>query len=394
MGLWSYVFGGRRRREARRALVEEVERLLAGQEPGAAWRALEAGLADDPEPREIFHLAGRVLRMGGETATAELFDRAADAPHDLERLLELGAELLGHGQPSAAAAVLERALRLAPFDAVVRSELAIAQARAGRPHQVVQTLALHPCLADDPGALFQFGWASLLTGDLDAAEGALATLRGAARLRQVLEHALARARVGSAASPPDARDFLFVEHGALLVDAGGPLAGRYDVLSVDAGRARQLLAGCAAAVQRLVSTPRRVAIWDERQRGLAEALAEACGGRAVEARDAGRSDLVVLDRADRLAEGVPEPLHAEHLREALVIALTMELAPALPRAPDIVGALARTVELQPGALASFLPGVGGLAPELESFVEARQEWLAPRRRTPRIAYVPDAPLPR
>jgi hypothetical protein len=39
---------------------------------------------------------------------------------------------------------------------------------------VVETLALHPCLGDDSGALFLLEWASLLCRDLDSAEGALA----------------------------------------------------------------------------------------------------------------------------------------------------------------------------------------------------------------------------
>ena len=176
--------------------------LLEREGARAAWSVLEAGLRSDPDPLELFHLAGHVLRLGGEHETAELFDRAADAPHDPQRLFELGSELLREEQPEAAAAMLERALAFAPFDAVVWSDLALAQARAGRPRAVMETLALHPCLAEDPGALFQFAWAALLAGDLEAAEGALAELHQAPALRTLLEHAVARARIGAASDPP------------------------------------------------------------------------------------------------------------------------------------------------------------------------------------------------
>lgn len=363
-----------------------MRRLLAEAGPEQAWRALEAGFGADDDPVELFHLAGEVLRAGGEPHLAELFDRAADAPHDVQRLLELGSHLLGQEQPDAAAIVLERALTAAPFDAVVRSEVAIAHARAGRPDRVVETLALHPCLADDPGALFQFAWASLLTGDVDAAEGALGQLHGAPTLRTGLENAIERARIGLESSPPRARDFLFIEHGALLLDDGGPLAGRYGDVELDAALARRLVGLAGAVLHELVPSPRRVAALDERHAWLAEAVASACGGTVLA--PGKRAAVLVLDRAERIEEVGRESLEPN----GVVLALVMETSRALPRAPDVVGRFARSVTGQVEG------GLGEVEPlhdaALESFVEARRAWLTRRASAVRMAYVPDAPLPR
>jgi tetratricopeptide (TPR) repeat protein len=361
-----------------------------GAEP--AWRALEAGMVADDDPFALFRLAGEVLRAGGGVATAELFDRAADAPHDVQRLLELGEQLLTGEQPDAAAVVLERALAAAPFDAVVRSELAIAHARAGRPERVLETLALHPCLADDPGALFQFGWASLLAGDLASAEGALSELSGAPTLRVALEHAVARATLGMATDPPDARHFLFVQHGGLLLDSAGPLGGRYGPLVVDGARLGQLLGRAATALRTLVPAPRRVVALDELHRPLAEALAQACGGSVVPLEEGrGPSAVLVLDRAERV-----EALGREGANAGgpLLLALTMETGRPLAKCPDVVGVFARSVELAETTLRSAEGVEPEPAPDLLAFAEPRRAWLLAQGRRSRIAYVPDAPLPR
>lgn len=383
MGLFERLFG-RKRREARRALEAAVRATLEREGPRAAWRALVAALARERDPVGLFHLAAHVLRIGGEGALAELFDRAADAPHDPQRLFELGSSLLSADEGEAAAAILERALAFAPFDAVIRSELALAHARTGRPDRVVEALALHPCLGDDPGALFQFGWASLLCGDLDAAEGALAELRAAEPLRSKLRGAIERARFGMAADPPDARDWLFVEHGAVLVDARGELGGRYDAFTVDGALLRQV----SWLARELVPSPRRVVAIDEAHRPLAEALARACEGTVV-GRGQGRipSALVPLLSGEHVGALSREDLDAEG---ALLIALTVDFTCTLPRVPDVVGAFAREATMAEGALEP----IGELDEELRVFVEARRAHLRAKAGGPRTAYVPDEPLPR
>lgn len=387
MGWLERIFGNKRR-EARRALEAQVRAILEADGPSVAWRALAGALAREREPVELFHLAAHVLRIGNEPQLAELFDRAADAPHDPQRLFELGSELLVAEEGEAAAAILERALAFAPFDAVVRSELALAQARSGRPDRVVATLALHPCLGDDPGALFQFGWASLLTGDLEAAEGALAELRAAPPLRAMLESAIERARLGMASDPPDARDWLFVEHGALLLDAGGELGGRYDALDLDAERAGAMISELAWLLPELVPGPRRVVAIDEEHGALAESVARACGGSVIAPSGKGRlpAAIVPLWRADGVSALSREDLDAS---EMVFVALTMDFARTLPRTPDIVGALARRVVVH-GSIGAA-NGEGDRA--FREYVRVRGAWLPPHAVRVRTAYVPDAPLP-
>lgn len=384
MGLFDRVFG-RRRREARRALEANVRATLEQEGPEAAWGLLLPAIARERDPVGLFHLAAHVLRLRGEGALAELFDRAADAPHDPQRLFELGSELSSADEPEAAAAMLERALAFSPFDAVVRSELALAYSQSGRPDRVVEALALHPCLADDPGALFQFGWASLLSGDLDAAEGALRQLRAAPPLRKKLRDALERARLGMAVDPPDARDWLFVEHGAVLVDSGGELGGRYDAFRLE----RRLVGQVAGLVKTLLAPPRRVVAIDEEHRPLADALACACEGTLV-ARGPGRipAAVVPLLSGRHVAELSREDLDAEGV---LLVSLTVDFTRALPRVPDVVGAFAREVTLAGDAFEEVEPAVDE---GLRAFLEERRAYLRATVGGPRTAYVPDEPLPR
>jgi hypothetical protein len=430
--------GGRRRRdEARRASEAEVQRLLEELGPRDAWRALEVRLAQDEDPIGLFAVAARVLRLGGEAETAELFDRAADAPHELERLLELGSALLTREQADAASAVLGRALELAPFDAVVRSELALAQAQAGRPDRVVETLALHPCLAEDPGVLFQFAWASMLLGDLDAADGACGQLRGAPSLRGTLEDAIARARLTDGRGPDDARQFYFVEYGGILVDTDGPLRGRYDALTLDRARVRSLVARTGAVLRELVPAPRRVLALEECARPLALALAEACGGLVVPPPGARPSTdqrvaagtLAVVARGEQFESSAVREYGALAVRGPdrgglTLVALSMDSARSCAFAPDVVGVFARDVGFADDAFdasgelprgedperamppSSAIAGAAGahsrdgvvgssvLDGALAAFLETRRAWLPPRRRGRRRAYVPDAPLPR
>jgi hypothetical protein len=391
------LFGGKQRRQARAAAEARARSLLEAGNAAAAWRELADALARDPdEMHELLRAASLVLRGGGERDTAELCDRAADAPHDPQRWVELGSRLLSSDEAEVAAAALERALAFVPFDAVVRSELAIAQARSGRPRESAETLALHPCLGDDPGALFQFAWASLLAGDLEAAHSALAELRSApglrsaGGLREKLGAALERADLGMRASPPDARDYYFLEHAGIVVDNAGPLGGRYDALEIDRARAGRIVAHAGALARELApDRAHRVICVDDRHERLARSFAGACGGKVVTPKKNGRfpSGVVpllsadradALDKRDRDAEGT------------LLFAMTMRFDRCVSRAPDIVGAFARTPAISDDAL-----GTDGAAPPIDealrAFTDERRELLFPRARYP---YAPDEPLPR
>ncbi len=381
MGWLSAIFG-RRRRAQRRQVEGAIRAVLDAEGPDVAWRQTAAALRSDPEAGGLLHLAAHVLRVGGEPQTAELFDRAADAPHDPQRLFELGSELLSEEQPELAAVLLERALRFVPFDAVVRSELALAHARAGRPDKVLATLALHPCLADDPGALFEFGWASMLTGDLDAATGALRELHGAVELRRKLASALERAREFP---PADARGFYFVEHGAVLLDDGGPIAGRYAEVALEGPRLARVLAE-AAWVARAVGV-QAVHVLDEAHRPLAEHLASAIGAslRAVPERGRVGPGLLPLWRGATL-EGLDRDAYDRP--GTYTLALAIDHRRSLVHAPELVGVFAREATF--GDLEGLPPARAERAP---GFVPPRRELLFDRGVRLRAAYLPDAPIP-
>ncbi|MBX3274797.1 MAG: hypothetical protein KF729_31325 [Sandaracinaceae bacterium] len=381
------LFRSRRRREARRKKQETLQAALDAEGPDAVWPALVAALEEDPEDEALYRVAGRALLSGDARRVGELFDRAADAPHDPQRRFELGSALLAEGEAEAAAAVLEGALALAPFDAVVRSELALAHARSGRPAKVRATLALHPCLGDDPGALFELAWASLLEGDLDTAERAGHELHGAPVLRHKLELALDRARAGPLMH--DARDYYFVEHGGVLLDGAGPLGGRYATLDADAAWMAQAIADAGAVLERLVPSPRRVVAIDDAHAELAQALARACRGALVAA-GRGRlpSAIVPLWSAASLEALAPESRRAPEL---WLFALTADHRRTIARAPELVGAFAREVTLARGPLPEALPAPSST---ILDFVESRRAYLPPRGERVPTAYVPDAPLPR
>ncbi len=355
-----------------------------------ALEGARRALLEAPGDPELLRLAADALLRSGERDGVELFTRAADAPDDLARMVELGSHLLSREAPELACAFLSRALSFAPFDAMIRSELAIAQARSGRPHDAVETLALHPCLADDPGALFELAWSSLLTGDRGTAEGARRELErhGLGRaLRDKLDCALRRAQVPHAAEPADARDYLFLEHGSVLLACDGPHRGRHGVLTVTEPMAAALLGRAAAVVTELVPRPRRIMAADEGAEPWAAALADAAGGERVPL-GAGRlaSGVVVARRAADL-----EPL-AERLRaaagEVLSFALVLDWSRGLSATPDLVGVLAREARI--GDAPAARPD-GDAA--LLDFVRTRRAHLPPAGRRVPTAYVPDAPLP-
>jgi hypothetical protein len=389
VGFWNRLVDRRRGRKR----IDEALRLarsrLEASDPRGALDALRPALLGAPNARS-FEIAAQALRPLGDRELAELFDRAADAPEDVERAFELGSRLLEGEDAELAAAILTAAMSLAPFDAVLRSEAAIALARAGRPRAVVETLALHPNLADDPGALFEFAWASLLVGDVETASASraqLASLSSSPRLLDKLDAALARAGLPPSADPPDARDFYFLEHGGLLLDSSGPGAGRYDALHIDGARAGALVSRLAVALHVLWPRPRRVIPATADDEPLARAVADAIAGELA-AGGTGRTPagLLVAGDARTFEELDPQTYRAP---DVLTFALTLRWDTGTSHAPDFVGALAKDVHIRGTPLTVSDEDTADLA----SFVEARRAYLPPSGRHVHTAYLPDAPLP-
>lgn len=399
MGLLARLLGRDRRARHDRALAatEAIRDALGDGRVDEALGRCRAALLESPDEEDLLRATSEVLLAAGERPSSELFARAADAPDRLPVVVEVGSHLLSREDPELAARFLDRALSFAPFDAVIRSELAIAQARMGRPAKAVETLALHPCLADDPGALFEFAWASLLSGDVEAARGSrdeLSRHANAGALLAKLAHAIERAEVPPVVEPRDAREFLFLEHGAVLLECRGHHAGRHREVTLDVNRLATLLGRAAMVVRETIPRPRRVMAADDAAEPLADALAEAVDGERVRRESShpdGRlpSGVVVARAAKDLA-----PL-SDHLRnaggEVVTFAVTLDWSSAAPHAPDLVGVLAR--EVRWGASSAHAVAADEVDRALERFVRDRRRLLPPAGHRVVSAYVPDAPLP-
>lgn len=385
--------GGRARRERARRAVGLGRAALVRDDTSLAFAIARDALLSVQDDADLLRLAGDAVQVR-DAAAGDLFARAADAPDDLQRVFELGSHLLSAERPQLACVFLERALTFAPFDAVIRSELAIAQARSGNPGEAVQTLALHPCLVDDPGALFEFGWASLLCGDLDAAQGARDGLAGrpsASDLSRKLEYALRRAAVAASSSPPDARDFLFLEHGSVLLSQAAEGGGRYGELTLDTERVGDVLAAGAAVVRALVPRPRRVLAVGDDATELADAVARAVDGeRAPLGPGRVPAGVLVAWRAvdlERLGSRLDAPTG-----EVITFAVSLDWSRGVGRVPDLVGVLARDATVARDGLRVAVP-TDAADPDLLRFIDERRQLIVPAGRRVASAYVPDAPLP-
>lgn len=393
MGFFDRLFGGARRAKARadEAATRARETLGRGDAAGAFTIAC-AALAESASDTALLTIASECMAIQGEAETAELFLRAADAPHDVQRLLELGSDLLSHELDDVAVAILNEALVLAPFDAVVRSELALAYAHYGRPTDVVATLAMHPCLADDPGALFAFAWASLLSGDLGAAESSAEQLAGHVQARPLhdkLRAALARTEIPPDVNPPDARDFYFLEYGGIVLSLAEGDGGRYGPLDFTEAVVATILGRAAFALDAMGVSDRPCVPANDAAKPLAEKLAAALGTYVTAMPAHGRLPRMIL-----VAQNAEDfEAHVERFgspSEVVTFALSLPWANGVALAPDVVGAMVRRARYS----ATTAEPSDLLDPALSLFLTARKKHLPAADQVAHSAYAPDAPLPR
>jgi len=353
--------------------LRDAESALARGDRDRAWSLALGALITRGSPDSL-RTASKIARARADDRLALRIDRAADDPADGSRAAEAAVALADHGALDAGIALLERALALAPFDAVLRSELAVLLARAARPAESVSCLALHPCLADDPGALFQFAWSSLLAGDGSAARDCVPMLEPVhPELAGVVAAALAREPLAAGSGTNGSRtvrDWLFVEHGAVLLRDGAHPTGDPEDPA--------LIAALAVALEALGAPIPRVIAAREDDDDLAGTIAASLGVEHARPARAGiPSALVVARDASSLAES------REHLAQgARVITfgavLRIDSGAAVA---DLVGTIARS--RGPAPHGSIDPAA------LRSLVAAGREHVL--ARTPR-AFVPDAPI--
>jgi len=404
MGLLDWLPSKRRaaRDEACAAAAVASAAILARGDARAALACAEEALLEAPDDARLLRAAADALHVLGRLRTAELARRAADAPHDVPCALELGSHLLSEDALPLADAVLGHALSLAPFDAVVRSERALAQALSGRHDAAVATLSLHPCLADDPGALFQFAWSSLLAGDPAAASGAadeLARHPSAENLRRRLVAALRRAEIPPDASPPDARDYYFLEHGALLLEPAPVASARFDALELDTAHAARIVSRAASALRLLDAAPPACIAVDDTALPYAQALGASLSVPARALPAAGRvpDGVLVAQTASALAS-VLDRLGV-HEGRVITFAVAQPFAVRAPCAPDLLGVFASRlrfavdVEQLVHTVAEDARAAPPFHARLTAFVEPRRALLPPHDRERAVsAYLADAPL--
>jgi len=369
------------RRRARARALREIQAFLPDDVEGA-WACVVRALKVEVEPA-LLRAAADVARARGDLGWALRLDRAADDPSDPARLADAAAHLERTGAVDAALALLHGALMLAPFDAVLRSELALVYARAARPAESAAVLALHPCLAADPGALFQFAWSSMLAGDLASARECLRPLEdhtGSGALSAVLASALERSVITASTSPTGLREFLFLEHGALLLDASGPHAGVHREAALDATFVSQLAPRVRDGLGRV---PPRVTAACEDDLEVLSPLAAAWGMKVAPPPRGGVPDgLLASAQAASLEPWWPR-LTGPHVR---TLALWLPLD-GRARVPDLVGAVGRRLEPSCAPLRVAEQDVAW-----SSFVRARRAWLEPTRARVARPFVRDAPI--
>jgi hypothetical protein len=396
MGFFSTLFGLKQRGIEIEARANEAQEALDRGDALGAFRRALAALEEEPRAERLLRVAGLAQNVRGDAAGAELFGRAASRPEDVGAWLELGMHLREQGEPRAAAAVLDVAVELDPFHAIVRSELALAYAHSGRPDDAMAALAVHPCLGSDPGVLFQFGWSSMLAGDLEAAEHALHLLEDgnapvalSSRLRRSLERTVHPA----ASSPPDARDYYYLEYGGVVL-ARGEKGGTFGPLEVGAefvSRASRALRGVLAEVTS--ASPTACFALTPGDTDVTRLVASELGLSAESLPEAGRVPKGVVVSAGAHAFGtIVRRLDGAIAGGAVLFALTLERDKPCAVAPNVVGAIAERSRVRLEALDKTGLDVDAAA----RFAAERKDALGLSWRAMQgaYAYTPDLPCVR
>ncbi len=291
---------------------------LAEGQPREAFVALEAALIEPglsalgaAERADVLGLLavaiGRIeAQRGSVLARARA---AAAAPEDPQALRALALELARTDAARVSDALLERARALAP------GELALVLDHAAVLELLRENGRARTILLAAPQASFAVryhaAFHAIMCGDLAAAEREVAALPDEHPERVVaLRGMLARAARVARVSPLDARDlrgWQVVLDGALLLDAGGERAGRYDVVEETPLRAAEAIARVLAVLHATGRSPARVYVLPGApSAALATALAARAGDLPVEAwsPSSAAPGLVVADDLD----AVPVPL--------------------------------------------------------------------------------------
>lgn len=336
--------------------LDAIDALLAEQRGHDAWTALRPFLRYSAElvrsplgPRllSLFAATGRAL---GENPAQEALDRAARSPDDVQALYDAAFALYEQRVHDPAAAILARAVDLAPIEALVTELSANLEALAL--HEAAAAELLRSGLCESaPMVGYLYGFNLLLGGKIEDASRALAAVDRSGGGEHVefacaqLDAMLDRARAIAAVSPMNDHDLtgwhaalnasvLLHESPAGYEDA---MRGRYAWLSDNYELMREAIDSVGALFRGLdVSISRVIAAPDRSSRILARATATVLGVPLVAwAEGASLDGLVVVADLDQV--GDVEVLRAlrEHRPEQRLWAHASQWVNPFPYAPDV-----------------------------------------------------------
>lgn len=340
--------------------AQAIEALQQGDPQTAFYRLRGAlswpGPVQDEDLYDALRLMGEVVVHMAGPEIAGLFASAGRGP-DLRRNRDLGHGLMDMGLPDVAATLLERCRRLAPDSETVLLELVTALDTLGHSAACLTLLRAQPAALARSGALrHALVVHTAATGDLDAAQGLLASLGAPEDDEQRLIQAwLQRTHIRAQLARPvtgldqsDLRGWQYALTGTIVLHLSEhghpePMAGRYAWLQDAADTVRTCVERLRVVLQAASEPPPALIPLPDRD---SEILALAAG------------ELLGLPVRPWPIRGVPAPalLVAYDLREAAPHALAglFQRAPgqilwshvgcwteAGPIAPDIVSFLAQ-----------------------------------------------------
>lgn len=245
------------RSHARARAIEAVDEALAQDNAALALARLRQVLVEATPEREELRRAAAVMRAVGEGELAVLFDAAAERS-SAEPAARLAAAFLEMDDPPVAAALAKVATqRVQGGDAVVARLLAEATARQGDHGAVVDQLAVWEARWPDAALLGRYALSAVLAGRVDAWQRVHRQVEANPALVWMVD---AAARMGTAEDDAPLRRAVFLEYGAVLLDASS-VQGRGNVgpgrLARVMQRARDVIKGAALAPERLCYASRR-----------------------------------------------------------------------------------------------------------------------------------------
>jgi hypothetical protein len=242
---------------ARALALDAVDEALAQGNAGVALSRLRQVLVDGTPDREELKRGGAVMRAVGEMELATLFEAAAERS-SAEPAARLAAAFLEMDDPPVARALAAVAnQRSQGADPIVARLFADATARQGDHGAVVDQLARWEGKWPDPALLGRYAMSAVLAGRTEAWQRLQPQVSANPKLVWMTS---AGARMGLGEGDAPLRRAVFLEYGAVLLDASA-IQGRGNLgpgrLARVMQRTRDVLKGAEVSIERVCYVSRR-----------------------------------------------------------------------------------------------------------------------------------------